>query len=384
MTQPAGQHTVKQHNRALVLSQLAGEPGQTRAQIALATGLTRATVSSLVDELIESRLVVELEPGPVARGRPGNPLQLNPQGPAGLGMEINVDYIAACVLDLTGAVRARRIEPLDNTAVTPGVGLRRVASLASVVAAAVDVEVAGVALAVPGLVDAAGVMVEAPNLPQWNGADVGAQLGAMVGGAPVQVHNEANLAALAEHWYGVTVPDFVHVTGEIGVGGGLILGGELFRGVRGFAGEVGHLLVDPEGPMCACGNRGCLEQLAGQGAILRAARAATEDDLLARVSRGERRAVTAVTRAGSALGVALGGVINVVDVPTVVLGGFYARIGQWLVEPLSAELARRVVSRAPVDVRVSSLGSDAATLGAAGLVLQQIIAEPGVPRSNSL
>lgn len=374
---PAGQHTVRQHNRSLVLQRVATYPGQSRAQIAQATGLTRATVSALVDELMAADLVVEMLPGPVTRGRPASPLQLNPQGPAGLGIEINVDYTAACVVDLTGAVRARRMRSVDNSAASPRSGLRGAARLAAAVAAEAGVKTAGVALAIPGLVDAAGILRRTPNLPRWPGATAGELIGEMLDEPVVAVENEANLAALAEHWYGGAPADFLHVSGEIGVGGGLILSGELFRGVRGYAGELGHVSVDPSGPRCACGGRGCLEQLAGQAALLRAAGVASESELRDAATRGSPAVVAAIEGAARALAIALAAVVNVVDVPVVILGGFYARLGDWLVEPISAQLAGRVVSRAPVEVRVSVLGSEAAMLGAAGLVVRRIIADAG-------
>jgi predicted NBD/HSP70 family sugar kinase len=371
------------HNRALVLQRVASDPNTTRARIAVATGLTRSTVSTLIEELVAAGLVIELEPGPVERGRPGHPLQLNPRGPAGLGVEINVDYVCAAVIDLTGVVRARRTDIVDNRARSARAAMRHAAKLVAGVRAEAKLPVAGAALAVPGLVDPERIVRQAPNLPQWQGTDPSGELERLIGVPVVAVDNEANLAAQAEHRYGTQLADFVHVTGEIGVGGGLVLGGEVFRGVHGFAGELGHLLVDAAGPECSCGNRGCLEQLAGQATLLRLARADSGDDLVARAERGQRRALDALASAGTALGVALGGVINVVDIPAVVLGGFYARIGRWLLEPLAAELSHRVVSREPVELYVSSLGSEAATLGAAGLVLRQLIAQAGSVSSEA-
>ncbi len=377
----AGSRTVRAHNRALVLDRVAAEAGTTRAKIAHATGLTRATVSVLVDDLLDNGLLVELEPDRVARGRPGSPLRLNPDGPGGLGVEVNIDYVSACVVDLTGAVRARRVEQVAVS--TPRDGVRRAARLAAAAIGASNVPVAGAALALPGLLDEAGVLRRAPNLPRWRDVPAGDLLAGLLEVPLRAVDNEANLAALAEHWYGGAPADFVHVSGEIGVGGAIVLGGTLFRGVRGFAGELGHLSVDPRGPRCGCGSRGCLEQLAGQTALLRAARAVSEDDLLARLARGERRATAALTRAGRALGLALAGAVNLLDVPAVVLGGFYARVGERLVEPVSAELTRRVISGAPVQVRVSELGADAAMLGAAGTVVRGVIAEPDGAGSSS-
>lgn len=159
------------------------------------------------------------------------------------------------------------------------------------------------------------------------------------------------VTALAERWYGTRLTDFIYVSGEIGVGVGFVPGAELFRGARGFAGEVGHVQVNPAGPTCGCGNRGCLEQVAGKYAVLRAPAAAGEDQLSRHAEAGDRRTLAALARTASALAVAVSAVINVVDVLAVVLGGFIARLGGWLAEPLAAELSYRVVSPSLVEVR---------------------------------
>jgi predicted NBD/HSP70 family sugar kinase len=374
MIQPAGAHTVREHNRALVLDAIAAAPGRSRAQLAAATHLARATVSAQVDELIASGLVIETSPPRPARGRPASPLLLNADGPAGLGIEINAGYLAACVVDLTGTVRSRRRADVDNRAAPPAATIRRAADLATAALADSGLRAAGVALGIPALVGLGGVTGRAPNLPGWQGFPAADALAGALGLPVVTVDNEANLAALAEHRYGDGADSFVHVSGEIGVGGGLVLGGELFRGVRGYAGELGHISVDPTGPACGCGGRGCVEQFAGQVAVLRAGNASTTDDLIGAAERDDPAARGAISRAGSALGVALAGVINVVDVPVAILGGMFARLGPWLLPPLVAELDTRVVSGLPVEVRIGALGSDAAMLGAAGAVLDGVMA----------
>jgi predicted NBD/HSP70 family sugar kinase len=387
VAEPAGQQTVRRHNLGLVLEQIATGQGRSRAQIAHATGLTRSTVSTQVDELIAAELVSELAPDRGSRGRPASPLVLNPGGPAGLGIEVNVDYTSACVVDLTGAVRARRTEIRDNRVGTPQTGLRRAQRLAEAVLDEVDLTIAGATLALPGLVDGGGVLRRAPNLPRWENVDSSRVLSDALG-LPVAVDNEANLAALAELWFGGGPQDFVLVSGEIGVGAGIVLGGRLFRGTRGLAGELGHVVVDPAGPVCGCGARGCLEQVAGQEALIRNAKlvgaistsTAEPDGAVAQLevlaTAGESRVRRMLSEAGTALGVALSDAVNVLDVPTVVLGGIYARLGPWLTESLSAELDGRVISRRwePLDVRLSILSTDAAVRGAAGSVTMALLA----------
>jgi predicted NBD/HSP70 family sugar kinase len=375
----ASQRTVRQHNRALVLAAVADAPRRSRAQLALATGLTRATISALVDDLLDAGLLAELSPDRGLRGRPGSPLVLNGNGPAGLGVEINVDYISACVLDLTGAVRGSRTEVVDNRRGTPAVGLRRAIALARQVRAQAEADglaVVAASVGVAGLVDADGVLRRAPNLPRWRAVDLAGTFSDALELA-VSVDNEANLAALAQLWFGpASLRDFALVSGEIGVGAGVVLDGRLYRGVRGHAGELGHVVVDPDGPPSGCGANGCLEQFAGQEALLRNAGIAGGDELIRRARAGDERALTALSDAGRALGIAIAGLINVMDLPAVLLGGLYARLGQWLIEPIRAELGRRVASRewAPVEVRVAHLGSDAAVRGAAGTVIKAVIA----------
>ena len=364
----AGQHTVRRHNLALVLREVAGPLPVSRAAVAARTGLTRGTVSSLVEELISAGLVTELAAARGATGRPASPLQLDPSGPAGLGVEIGVDAVGACVVDLTGAVRARRVAHSDHRDELSAAGLATAEALATEVVAEAGLPIAGAAVALPGVVGADGVLVRAPNLPRWVDVAVGEELGGRLG-LPVQAGNEADLAALAELWSGGPA-DAIHVSGGIGVGAGILLGGRLFRGASGRAGEIGHVVVEPDGRPCSCGGRGCLETVAGLTALLRAADIADLADLVA------VRPPDVLAAVGRALGVALAGAVNLLDVPAVVLGGIYPRCGEPLLHAVRAELAVRVVSRPAVDVRFSALGADAALRGAATAVVHDLLADP--------
>jgi predicted NBD/HSP70 family sugar kinase len=332
-----------------------------RAAVAAATGLTRATVSALVDDLVAGTLLIELEPSPrTGAGRPAMGLALAPDGPVGLGLEINVDYLAACVVDLTGAVRHRLVEHADQRpagAVTALAGLGALAARARALAEADGLEPAGAALAVPGLVAAPGLVRVAPNLG-WQDVDAPALLRAApaLAGLPITVDNEANLAALGELRADGGETDFVYVSGEIGIGAGIVLDGSLYRGVRGWSGEIGHIPVYPDGLPCRCGSRGCLEQYAGQEAI----------------------AAHGPAAAGTALGIALASVVNLLDVDTIVLGGGYAPLLPRLRAGIEAELHRRVLTAdlAPVTLRAATLGADAAMRGAADAVIRDVQADP--------
>ncbi|OLT43185.1 sugar kinase [Saccharomonospora sp. CUA-673] len=384
--EPAGQHTVRRHNAALVLAAIGAAAGTSRAGVAARTGLTKATVSSLVDRLVAAGLVqVSGQEGRSGPGRPGTALSLAPAGPHGLGVEVAVDYVATCLVDLTGEVHRLRVRRRDNRDRGVGRVLRRAAEAvarARVDAAELGVEVGGVGVAVPGLVEtSSGLVRVAPNLG-WRDVDVPGELRRRVEvpAREVMVANEANMAALAEvHVAGVDGPrSFVHVSGEIGVGAGIVLDGAVFHGVRGYGGELGHVQVSPRGARCSCGTRGCVERMAGQEAILERAGVSDLDALVARLEAGDRPAVAAVRAAADWLGVALSGALNLLDVPAVVLGGTYARLYPWLAGPLADRLSARVLSApwSEVDVVRSRLGTEAAVRGAALSAVRAVVADP--------
>jgi predicted NBD/HSP70 family sugar kinase len=247
--------------------------------------------------------------------------------------------------------------------------------------------VAGATVAVPGLVTPHGHVRVAPNLA-WHDVDVPAVLSrvAALQDLPVTVDNEANLAALGELHAGAAAPQsFLYVSGEIGIGAGIVLGGQLYRGTRGYGGEIGHVPVHPEGPTCRCGARGCLEQYAGQEAILRAARVPADRDpdeavgtLVTWAEAGDPDALAALAGAGTALGTAVAAVVNLLDIDTVVLGGSFAPLLPWLRDGVHLEIARRVLTAgwAPVTVRTATLGADAAMVGGAGAVVRAVRDDP--------
>ncbi|WP_441247596.1 ROK family protein [Kitasatospora sp. McL0602] len=252
-------------------------------------------------------------------------------------------------------------------------------------AAGLGLRVEGRVLAVPGVVPHAGqgLIEHAPNLG-WHAVRP-ADHWPDPGTVPVP-ENEANLGALAEYWQAEHGAEtFVHISAEAGIGAALIVDGQLFRGSRGsrgFAGELGHIPVDPEGVPCPCGARGCLEQYAGEAAVLREAGLAAAGDPVARLAEraaaGDQATLRALERAGRALGLALVSAVNLIDPDSLVLGGAYAELAEWLLPAVRAELAARVRARPwpPEALRCSVLGRRGALLGAALLTTRQIIADP--------
>lgn len=374
------------------------------------TRLTKGTISSLVEELIVRRILVERTAGP--QGQPGRPpsgvLALNGDSHCGIGVEINIDYIAVSVADLLRRVRFDKVETRDNRTARQSAVLDRAAQLVKGAIAAATrsgLTPVGVAVAVPGAVDLeGGVLMRAPGLA-WSDVAVVAEMRRRLQqpNLPILAENEANLAALGELWLGLGADagDYVHVSGESGVGGGIIVDGALFRGARGFAGEIGHIVVDPQGPLCTCGGRGCLGRVAGKEVLFELAGLRPDtatrlggskpvlQELLTMLGRDDPRAIRALDHVAHALGLALADIVNLIDPETIVLGGIFAPLSPWLIEPLSATLSRQAMRGAntPVSVRASQLGPDAAVRGAATWVVQKLLAGelplPAPPKPHS-
>ena len=387
---PANQRSVRRHNLGVVLRHVAERGPRSRAAIAQQTGLNKTTVSSLVGELIEFGLVRETEVelrGTV--GRPALPVELSGRRVVGLGLEIGVDFLAARAADLTGTERHRALARCDNRARSLDEVLDDLAGMAG---DALDslrgkrLLTAGAVIALPGLVESDGRLLVAPNL-SWGDVDVPDLLRARLGGPsfPIRAENEANLGALAELWEGAgrRFRDFLYISGELGVGAGIIIDGALFRGARGFGGELGHVTVDPGGELCACGNRGCVETRVALGALLRGAGLAADAgvaEVAERAEAGDERTLAALEEAGRWLGVGVGSAANLLNSSGIVIGGYLATLAPWLAPALEKELNERVLAAAwdaPVVVR-SELGGEAAVRGAAAAALRRVFADPGV------
>ncbi len=386
-TPAARQSTLRSSNLALVLRTVcAADRPLSRADVAVHTGTTRATAARLVDELVAGELLDEGERAAISRrGRPATPLLPGARIGA-LGLQVDAGLLAARVLDLRGRVVAERVEEDDLVGSDPAGTLARLGELTADLLAGLPagLRLAGAGLALPGLVDAAaGSLLRAPNLG-WSDVPAVDLLAAQLpdGLRPV-LGNEADLAArtVAETAPGRSGPvrDFLYLSGQIGIGGAAVLDGRVVTGSAGWAGEVGHVCVDPDGPSCRCGSTGCLEQYAGRHALLAAAGLPLDTppaQVLARAGEADVR--QALDAAADALGVALAGVVNVLDLPAVVLGGHLAALADLLRPRLEELLVRRVLSarwRRPVVEAVTGPPAAGAT-GAALRALGDVLADP--------
>ncbi|MFK4084577.1 ROK family protein [Kribbella sp. NPDC020789] len=392
--------SLRRNNLSVVLRHVRESGPKSRARIAADTGLNKATVSSLVAELVERGLLREGSADSTrALGRPGQLVELDGSGVCGVGAEVNVDYLAVTALDLSGDTVVERRVPVDVAHLDPGTTLDRLAELIREALAVVEArsgQLAGVTLAVPGLVrsDTGGLSL-APNLG-WGELEVAAEMRDRLGGRsyPLLIDNEANLAALAaysELREDTPVRDLVLLTGAVGVGGGVVSNGHLLRGGHGFSGEVGHMPVAPAGPICGCGRTGCWETVVGLSALLH--KATDPDDpvrnptldveqrlaaITQRAEDGDERTLAALRDVGSWLGIGGAILVNILNPDVLVLGGYFAALGPWLEEPLEQAIRDRVIAPDGGGCRVvrSELGFAAAVRGGAQIALDQVFVDP--------
>lgn len=395
----ARQESLRESNLLLITEEIfsAAEP-LSRADLSLRTGMTRSTVSRLVDDLLLAGIVREGSPivgG--TRGRPAVPLLPARSTLVGLGVEVNVDFMAARALDLTGAVLAEEIVEGDFRDSDPHDVLPRTGEMtrrAAGQAAASGASVVGTVLALPGLIsDDADRLLLAPNLG-WRDVDAVALLNAGDGaggpglGGSVTIANEAKLAALAVTQELTALEGqeqtFLYVSAQMGIGAAVVIDGVVDAGPRGWAGEIGHISVEPGGPQCGCGATGCLEVFAGKRALLAEAGlapTASAQELVALTEWEDEpgeRARQAIDRAGWALGVALSGAANLLDVEEVVLGGEFGPLVDLLRPRIEAELSYRVLASewSRFRVRETDTGVAPGATGGALRVLRTVLDAP--------
>lgn len=392
-SRPADQAGLRRGNLALLVRTLREHGALSRAQLAVRSGLSKATVSSLVTDLETRGLVHDAGISAGGQGRPGQLVGLRPDSVCGVGLDVHVGHVGVLITDLSGEVLFQRRVTVDVPSMGAERALDHLAELAD--EATCDLKNAvGVTVSIPGLVDtSAGVVTFSPRL-RWRDVAVADGLAARTG-LPLDqivVDNDANLGAMAE-LAGLDATDLVYLTGDFGIGGGVVCGGQLVRGSMGFAGEIGHMAMDPLGPYCSCGRRGCWETQVGLGALLHAC--ADPDDpvrdptldldkrtrmVRARAEQGDRRTLDALHQIGTALGTGVSILVNLLNPSVVVLGGYFAALPEWLVEPIRNQVVAHVLAPGAGGARVvgSRLGFTAATAGGALASLRRVLDDPTV------
>jgi len=385
--QPADFSDVRATNLSVVLRFVRANAPCSRADIAASTGLNKATVSSLVAELVDRRLVRETGPTEHRIGRPATLLVPDGAAYAAIGLEVDTDHLAVVAIDLAGVrllswrrAFAGRGTPAARAVATVAALARR--AVAKVIAD--DREVLGLTVGVAGMVDSGGTVRLSPNLG-WRDVPLRDSLVRALDepAYPIVVENNSNLAVRAEHRYGpyAGAANLVYVDGHAGIGAGIIANGALLRGGLGYGGELGHIQVAADGPRCGCGRAGCLEAVAGVGALVRdlSGREPADlepevDDVLRRARAQDRAAVDALRSAGEHLGYGMSILANVVNPEVIVLGGYFVPLAPWLLP--AAEKRMRECTAAPdaggCRLAISSLGHSAAATGGAASILDDV------------
>lgn len=396
------QQLLKQLNRMALVRQLVAQPGLSRAALASVLGLTRSTVSLLVRELVDDGWLTEsdlLVTGDV--GRRATPLHLDPTRLALLGVELGVDEARVVATDLLGTVLDARVVAYDDPD-DPGACIRLVTGalvkLARRLGKAAPSQparrVAGVGFGMHGAVDEArGLLRHAPHLG-WRDVDVAGSArhhlaGSPLAGVPLYVQNDANAAALGEFEFAdqAGTDPLIYLSVDIGVGAGIIVNDRLLTGLSGFAGEVGHTILQAGGPTCSCGRRGCAEALIGLGALLHSERPghAAMEDLFARVAAGDAAARAAVDAAGRQLGILLNNLWAAFDPMAIVIGGPGLKLGGTLIDPARHVLAAyaHAALLVPPVIRTARFGDQAVAVGAAALARWRLTRPLDVPRPTA-
>jgi glucokinase-like ROK family protein len=397
----ADQAWVRRMNRSLILAVFRTQKTLSRARLATETGLNPSTVSSIISELINENIIRETELIQSRTGRPGRLLELNPKGGCALGIEINVDYIELLVTDFSANILWRQKQPSS-----PEIGqediMSKVLYLAKEASSFIkgqNCRLLGVGVGVPGLVDvSSGLLRFAPNL-HWKDVHVRDVLASQFD-CPIYVENEANVAALGEYYFGAVqnVKDFIYLSAGVGLGSGIVLGGKLFRGMYGYAGEAGHITLDVKGELCSCGKTGCWETFVGPRAIVRRIQRSlaagaksmlngkseddikyiTIDDVIQAAQAGDHIAIEALDQAAYYLGIGIANLVNLFDVEVIVLGGALNKASPLILQEVKEVVQQNtlVPEKERLKIIPSVHGTDACIMGAIALVLDDILRDP--------
>ena len=389
-TPTAGSHDdVRRNNLARILRRLHVGGAASRSELVAVTGLNRSTVGALVAELTDAGLVSEQAGATGSVGRPSLVVVPASGSAIVLAFDFRVDRIIAAVVGLGGSVLARTEQRHRRSGYGPDLAVRQLTSIArelldGIPEGAVWV---GTAIGVPGIIDAgAGIVKLAPNLG-WADVPMASLLAASLSEEfgdvpPIVIGNDADFGAIAEHSRGGAsgAAHVVYLSGEIGIGGGVVIDDRPLTGTGGFGGEVGHMVVDPSGTVCRCGSRGCWETVVGRDAIVQGVSENDEAgiaDVVAAARAGDARARASLAEFGRWLGIGLRNLVNIFNPEVIVLGGHLGVLLPEVEAIVDAQVQGSIpASRDQVRVVVAGLGEDSTLIGAAESAFAPLLANP--------
>ncbi|MGE5378256.1 MAG: ROK family protein [Bacteroidota bacterium] len=399
MTNPTGNRDlIRAINRSHVLNAVKSYGPIGRAEIARRTGLSPATVTSISAKLIAQNLVLEKSAGDSSGGRPPILLVINPKGGYVVGIKLTETHAVCALTDLEAFILAKSSLPLsihdpervvDELArmVTTFIREQKIAKK----------QLLGVGVGLAGIIDAENGILRQSPIYGWNNVPLRDMLQSRLH-IPVYIENDVNTLTLTERWFGPGqgVDHFLTVTVGRGVGLGIVANGQFYRGQTGGAGEFGHITISPDGPLCACGKRGCLEAYVGDPALVRSAQDAAArgelpapvqdvDELLSLAQSGEPCAVRIFGEAGRILGMGIATLINLFNPKKIIISGEGTREGDFLFVPMKESIQQNTMPGLfdPDIIEIIPWGDDAWARGAAGLVLREVFESPIHKKVNS-
>ncbi len=400
----ADQATLREMNLSAVLRFIYHEAPLSRSQLAGKTGLNKSTISSLVEDLLDRHLIHETGTNSAGKGRPSTMLEISPEAGTMIAVELGVDFISSAIVDFLGNILWRKAEPADPAASQEKTLGQTMAVVQETIRACRGggQRILGLAFSIPGTVDLEqGLLIFAPNL-NWRNVPLG-RLFSSSTGLRVFIENDANAAAIGEHLFGTArnLQDFLFVFAGVGLGGGLYLDDNLYRGKGGYAGEIGHtpIIAEPFQNLCHCGNVGCWETYANQASILqrvqmRIERCAGPSLMLALMAEqgsplslsivkqaadaGDQSALESLAEAGSAIGLGFATLVNMFNPEKIVLGGPVSVAGEYLMPAILDSLRRHAMGEilSQTEINVSAFGPDASLVGAAAVIVDDVLKFP--------
>lgn len=379
LSQTWNQHVVKKENKSLVLETIKEKAPISRASIAQITGLNKGTVSSLVGELIDEKLINESGTGESSGGRRPVMLLLNETAGFTIAVDLGVKSMLGVLTDLRGHIVAeKRVKFSDNKYEEVLPLLYELIDHLNNAAPPSEYGVVGIGVGVPGVVTNEGEILLAPNLG-WKKVPL-QQLLHNKYQIPITVENEANAGAYGEKVYGIgqKSQEIVYTSISIGIGVGLILDGKLYKGLRGFSGELGHMTIKMDEDPCRCGNKGCWELYASEQALLDQAEAsgykdATLDQLMEAAKNGEEKALQLFEDLGDYLGVGITNIIHIFNPEQVVIGNTVSIAERYILPAIEKRIERNAIgfNKNDVQINVAKLKKHSTVLGMVAFIVEE-------------
>ena len=385
-SQTWNQHVVKKGNKSLILDKIIDSSPISRASVASQTGLNKGTVSSLVSELIEDHLIYESGPGKSSGGRRPVMLLFNNVAGYSIGLDLGVNYLLGLLTDLEGNVHQEKM--ITFTSVTyKEIEANLFTIIDYLISSAPESPhgVVGIGIGVPGIVAKNGEILFAPNL-NWENIDLKTVMENKYN-LPVIIENEANAGAYGEKQFGVgkEFDNIIYISAGIGIGVGLILNGDLYKGNSGFSGELGHMTIQVEGARCRCGNEGCWELYASEKALLNNARKSlpsslsNEDisltNLLKLAENGNEEVLRLFEKSGDYLGVGINNIINIFNPQQVIIGNRMATGEKWLSKSLTNRVSNQALwfQQSDLKINFSELSTHSTAFGMAAFSIENFL-----------